>query len=235
VVAEHDLTEHDGEKYYEVCDHVIHPKEVSNKEMADYDYAILYLCKDLIWAIGIAPVCLPATSGLGRKYEKKQAIMSGWGSTNPDPYDPIAPEKLQKAKLYTLSNELCCGASNTPFNCSILSEQMICAAGKNKGACIGDSGGPLVVQDDQFMVIIIDITRNKGSCVGDTGGPLVVQDDQFMVIMIDITRNKGSCVGDTGGPLVVQDDHFMVIMIDITRNKGSCVGNSVWRSSCCTR
>lgn len=142
LVAEHDLTKSDGERYVRVCGKAEHPNY--NSRTTDYDYATLTLCEELTWAKDVAPVCMPTTSGQGTQYENKAAVVSGWGTLSSG---GSRPAQLQEVTVNTVSNSACCAAT-TAYDCTQITSRMICASAPNKDSCQGDSGGPLVVSEN---------------------------------------------------------------------------------------
>jgi secreted trypsin-like serine protease len=164
LVAEHDLTKADGEKYVRVCAKNEHPNYDSGT--TDYDYATLTLCEDLTWAKDVAPACLPTASGSGTEYEFKAAVVSGWGTLTSGGYQPTV---LQETTVTTMPNSKCC-ASDTAYSCTDLTARMMCAAGPNTDSCQGDSGGPLVVQDGASFVIAGVVSWGYGCAQADAPG-----------------------------------------------------------------
>jgi len=141
LVAEHDLTKSDGEKYIKVCNKDYHSSY--NDQTFDYDYAVLTLCEELEWAKDIAPVCLPETSGQGTQYENIDSVISGWGTTTAG---GSTSNILLEITVKSLSNSGCC-SGDYQYPCSMITDRMICGAASGKDACQGDSGGPFIAKE----------------------------------------------------------------------------------------
>jgi len=164
LVAEHDLTKSDGERYVRVCGKAEHPNY--NSRATDYDYATLTLCEDLAWAQDVAPVCMPTSSGQGSQYENKAAVVSGWGTLSSS---GPRPSKLQEVTVNTMANSACC-ASSTAYSCRAITSRMICASAPNKDSCQGDSGGPLVVSENNSYKLAGIVSWGSGCAQANAPG-----------------------------------------------------------------
>ena len=161
VVGDHDRYNPDGEQYFEKCADYKHPKYRQGKRNSlydpyYYDYAILILCKPLTWSRSVSPICLPTVSGAGTKYENKEFITTGWGTTDKDSKPNNNPAILKKVKITTMSNAECRSPKYhyAPYE---IDKTSLCAVNPNKGVCYGDSGGPLVIQVIQIIIIPFEI------------------------------------------------------------------------------
>ena len=83
----------------------------------------------------VSPVCLP--SDVGNDYGNKKAIVTGWGTLNPDTGE--MPDVLYEVSVKTMTNYDCQTMSN--YDEEMITETMICAGEDGKDSCWGDSGG----------------------------------------------------------------------------------------------
>ena len=115
------------------------------------DIALIKTKRNIIMNEHAWPVCFPSVD---HTYSGQEAIVVGWGKSHEksDSYS----ERLQKAKLPIIDNNVCrhwfrMAGRDMPIN-----EKIICAGYKDGGrdACHGDSGGPLLSKiNDQWSVI----------------------------------------------------------------------------------
>merc|ERR1719391_770073 len=151
LLGEHDVTFSDGELKVTVCGVANHPNY--NPRTNDYDFAVLTLCDTVTFTRTIRPVCLPPSSRHGSRYERVNAIVSGWGATL---QSGSKSSKLMEVGVKTMSNAQCT-ASNTIYRPSQVTDRMICAANPGKDSCQGDSGGPLVTKSgiSHFLIGVV--------------------------------------------------------------------------------
>jgi secreted trypsin-like serine protease len=161
LVAEHDLTQSDGEKYVKICKKEIHSSY--NTNTYDYDYAVLTLCEELTWADDVKPVCLPASSGQGTQYEAVSSVVSGWGTLQSN---GATPSKLQEVTVQSMANTACCTSPYTAYSCGGITDRMICAADSGKDSCQGDSGGPMVANEGSHFTLTGIVSWGAG-CAQD--------------------------------------------------------------------
>ena len=76
-------------------------------------------------------------SDIGNDYAIKKAIVTGWGTLNPDTGE--VPDVLYEVSVQTYSNYDCQTESN--YEVDMITESMICAGEEGKDSCWGDSGG----------------------------------------------------------------------------------------------
>jgi len=106
------------------------------------DLALVHLPRKVEFTDTIRPVCLPAHSESGEKFDHLPAVASGWGKPT-DSAESISPE-LRFVDTDTITNLIC--ALEFPAN---VWKNIICISGKNgKSTCNGDSGGPLHLVND---------------------------------------------------------------------------------------
>jgi len=140
LLGEHNWKDITGsERRVEVCNVANH----QNYEKVAYDYSVLTLCEEVEFNQAISPVCLPTEEGKGSKYENVAAVVSGWGTLHSNGGQP---QVLMEAEVTTMKNTVCC--NQYAYECNLISDQMLCAAGPGRDSCQGDSGGPLIHQED---------------------------------------------------------------------------------------
>jgi len=124
------------------------------------DIALLELSSPVQLSNAVQTVCLPPPRPT---YAKKQATVTGWGTTSSG---GSSPDTLREVTVTVLSPEDC---RNSNYGNDIQSG-MLCAGTTGKDSCQGDSGGPLVFKDgggnyDQIGVV------SWGYGCGDAGYP----------------------------------------------------------------
>ena len=106
-----------------------------NSANFDNDFAVIELDEELKFSDSIYPACLPNIESVD---EGVLSHISGWGTF--DVETSRLPSKLQEANVTTYENGRC---ESIPSG--LLTENMICASGKNgQDSCQGDSGGKKV-------------------------------------------------------------------------------------------
>ncbi|XP_017346201.1 transmembrane protease serine 4a isoform X1 [Ictalurus punctatus] len=116
-----------------------------NKQLNDYDVAMMRLTKPLTIQATVKPVCL-TPHDLGLK-GRTSLVITGWGHLQENGH---LSSNLQKAEIEFIDSAQC----SDIYGAGITS-RMICAGflqGK-VDACQGDSGGPLVYQNDRWRLV----------------------------------------------------------------------------------
>lgn len=118
-----------------------HPRYNFDRQMS-WDFSLLKLSKPIKRTKFASPVDLPTSGDVS---PGTSCDISGWGTLSSGGRQP---DILMKVKVTTMSNARCCN-SQTQYRCSMITESMLCAQGRNSSggvtdACQGDSGGPLV-------------------------------------------------------------------------------------------
>ena len=85
----------------------------------------------------VSPVCLP--TDMGNDYANRKAMVTGWGTLNPDTGE--VPDVLYEVGVKTYSNYDC--QTESQYDTEMITETMICAGEDGKDSCWGDSGGRL--------------------------------------------------------------------------------------------
>ncbi|GAU88139.1 hypothetical protein RvY_00888 [Ramazzottius varieornatus] len=97
---------------------------------------MLKTAQPIVFNDHVIPVCLgpEEDTAAGTK-----CWATGFGSVNHNIKDPVVSDTLKEVDLDISSRSYC---RNAYFG--MITDRMICANNKKKGACSGDSGGPLV-------------------------------------------------------------------------------------------
>jgi len=176
LVGEHDLDDPtDGQQKIEVERVIDHPDYTGYPEY-DYDFSILILKEPVTWRKEVKPICLPQKNGTA--YEGVKAIVTGWGATNftdegIDYTDVgVDPSRvLMETEVTTMSNENC--TTDTRYNTSEITTNMICAFKLGTDSCLEDMGGPLTTVESESPLhysLIGVVSWGKGCARPDAPG-----------------------------------------------------------------
>ncbi len=143
VLGVYDL-KHDSGERVRVKRIIPHPLYDTWTDTSDSDIALLELAQEVSYPT------VPLVSD-DSSLEGAEAVVMGWGQTNPQGSVARFPYQLQQVSFPIISNEECnesynqtAGYYNDP-----ITENMMCGgeAEGGKDTCQGDSGGPLVIRD----------------------------------------------------------------------------------------
>lgn len=148
LVGDHDTSQNDGQKTFQVCNIKEHESYVS--KTLDYDFAILRLCNEIEFSEDISPACLPEMSGQDPGLnEGVDTIVSGWGRVSDT---GNSPSILQEMTLRTINNAVCVNTVADLIRVP-LTDRMLCGQANGKSVCRGDSGGPWVTKDGSNYIL----------------------------------------------------------------------------------
>uniref|UniRef100_A0A3P8WRG7 Peptidase S1 domain-containing protein n=1 Tax=Cynoglossus semilaevis TaxID=244447 RepID=A0A3P8WRG7_CYNSE len=136
---------------------IIHPEY--NATTHDKDIALLKLQTSIVVNNHIQPICLPTTNS--QFFTSTLCWATGWGKVNNNDFS--LSDNLQEIDIPVVGKKKCsCSYQSTPK--TTITDNMICAGGKDKGICLGDGGGPLQCkQDDKW--ILAGITSIATPCL----------------------------------------------------------------------
>ncbi|CAL4102303.1 unnamed protein product, partial [Meganyctiphanes norvegica] len=121
-------------------------KNLFNRELRKYNYALLILERPVELGATVGTICLPSTSS--QNFDGQQCIVSGWGK------DIFGREgRFQRIlKLVNVNKvehsqcQLALKSTRLGSNFT-LDQSFVCAGDQGKDACTGDGGSPLVCHD----------------------------------------------------------------------------------------
>ncbi|KAF6199950.1 hypothetical protein GE061_006248 [Apolygus lucorum] len=135
-----------------VSNSIIHPgyKPETFSVHPHHDIAIVRLETPVTFNKFIRPICLPAKPELRtRNYEKKFPLVAGWGDTS---HKGPKSKALLEVQLPVVEHGTCIDTYRK-MRVNVTQDQL-CAGGKDKDSCTGDSGGPLMFpQSGKFYLI----------------------------------------------------------------------------------
>jgi len=161
-VGEHDVTIDDGEIKVDASMFIAHPDYDGNTN--EFDFGIVRLVENVVFTKTVSPLCLPNP---GQNYEQREAVVAGWGTLGS--FD-ISPSVLYEVDLTTLTNDQC--TTNTLYQPSDITANMICARSPGKDSCQGDSGGPLMAYEGggRYFSVVGVVSWGFGCALEDAPG-----------------------------------------------------------------
>ncbi|XP_001353838.4 brachyurin [Drosophila pseudoobscura] len=120
-----------------------------NRKIVANDIGLIKLPKDLTFNDRIQPAIFP---DLGKTYEGKMAIISGWGLTSKQQASSV----LQYIRAPIITNEECEKQWNKQLKGKrrkLVLDSFICIDSRAGLPCRGDSGGPLVLDDGSRTLV----------------------------------------------------------------------------------
>lgn len=147
-LSDHDLTTDDDCSYGLVVKNIFAHPDYGQINYFDSDFSILELEREFDCSDYVSPVCLP--TDMGNDYANKKAVVTGWGTLNPDTGE--VPDVLYEVSVKTWTNYDC--QTGTNYDEEMITETMICAGEDGKDSCWGDSGGPMIVNDDGKYTLV---------------------------------------------------------------------------------
>lgn len=128
-----------------------------NSSTIDYDYALIELSRDSVFAP--VDINLDSAIGTGDSVEVANTTTAGWGVTSESSWR--LPDILQKVDVPLVSREEC--GKSYPNQ---ITERMICAGykGGGKDSCQGDSGGPLVMKHENGSYTLAGVVSWGEGC-----------------------------------------------------------------------
>ena len=150
-------------KAYEIrpWDKIMHPGY--NRRTAEYD---IMLVKIPEWNDHIETAKLNDDNMVPNGHNYDPATVLGWGVTLANDGHSVS-EILQRARLKSITNNVCNSKYSKLFGASVISDDMLCAHSENgKDACRGDSGGPLIKehQSDPSKNVVIGVVSWGEEC-----------------------------------------------------------------------
>uniref|UniRef100_A0A0K8TDJ8 CLIP domain-containing serine protease n=1 Tax=Lygus hesperus TaxID=30085 RepID=A0A0K8TDJ8_LYGHE len=135
-----------------VSNSIVHPgyKPESFSKHPHHDIAVIRLGTSVTFNKLIRPICLPAKPELRAKnFEKKFPLVAGWGDTS---HKGPKSKALLEVQLPVVEHGSCIDIYRK-MRVNVTQDQL-CAGGKDKDSCTGDSGGPLMFpQSGKFYLI----------------------------------------------------------------------------------
>jgi len=168
LVGEHNLEDpNDGQQRIEVERVINYPqyrvrKGKDNEPEYDNDFSILILQKPVTWRKQDKPICICLPQKNETAYEGVKATVSGWGATNFTDVGVDPSPVLMKTEVTTMSNENC--TTDTRYNSSEITANMICAAKPGTDSCVGDGGGPLITVESSGHYSLIGVVSWGSGC-----------------------------------------------------------------------
>lgn len=155
------LGEHDKGSERDFADHVDFPinRTVYYPDfrrggvlVAYHDLALVELAEDVVFRVGVSPICLPWGDAALRNIHHEMVTITGWGATQ---FGGDNTRVLQEAEVTVFPSQTCNNSyqvlpAYTQKWPQGISEETFLCAGKTEGGvdtCQGDSGGPLVYED----------------------------------------------------------------------------------------
>lgn len=133
------------EQNRQVADIILHPKW--DPATVSHDFALVRLAEPFDMGDCVGTVCLPSAAAPDVAPGTSCAI-TGWGVLYSD---GPQPDRLQEAKVTTMTNAHCTGKygyTEEQIDESMLCAQGVLANGTIQDACQADSGGPLVCEEN---------------------------------------------------------------------------------------
>jgi len=164
VAGECNLNNYDGnEQYSAVRSATIHPNYTSPTMNYDNDIAILRLERKFTMTTCVKPIEMPSSD-----YEPiGNCIVTGWGNANTQGGNSYPPA-LQVVTVPIIPRSVC-RDKNHYGDPDFITDRMICAGDRGKGACEGDSGGPLVCKG----ILAGVVSSSIGNCGDQSKRPSV--------------------------------------------------------------
>ena len=136
---------------------------------------------------GVGFVCLPDPNQSSSAYDNTEAVVTGWGATEPDPNS--SSEVLLGGTVSIIDHETCANQWEGQEN--VDESTMMCNAGDGVYQCYGDRGGPITVLNEQGRVEVIGIA-SWGNC-GQNGLPSVATRVTTYVTWIESNIGGNQC------------------------------------------
>ncbi|OQR73916.1 transmembrane protease serine 9-like, partial [Tropilaelaps mercedesae] len=161
-LGEHDyLATHDGANPVDIdISRVFSHPRFNNRTYLN-DIAIMRMRRSVPYGQGIAPICIPISTGNDTEYEGRSASVAGWGELY---YAGPASSILQEVTLPIQALDTCQEA----FKRTVIkfNESYLCAGSLqgDRDTCRGDSGGPLMLLNDQGSYTVIGVTSFGRRC-----------------------------------------------------------------------
>lgn len=141
------------------------PSRRFNDETLENDIALIKLHQRVVYNYHVRPICLlmpkyynPALIDAG-----KTAVVVGWGS---HVLGTVVNSDVPREATIAIHDNSRCNAYDVGRN---LTDDMLCARGRDIDACYGDSGGPLMCQlslDNRFTLCGVVSFGKKNICNG---------------------------------------------------------------------
>lgn len=218
VLGEHDSNITEGWEQTRTLEKIIlHPNYNLSLSSFDYDLALVKLSSPVELNDHVAPVCLPSESQDDKFNSRSTCVVTGWGSTSTDRFNPEPSNVLKEDNTRLFSLNKCRELYHELYPEAEVTERMLCAghrktlledAKKCNNIGGGDSGGPLVCQHGARWYQLGATSWGTASCADDQYTPPGFANIINMREWIIETLDNNTSVMENLENLIVNDGEF---------------------------